>query len=63
MLLLNFADCEYFLESNSPDNLALCETNLDNSIDSLIGQVNCAIKNWKKLEREEWYIPWVLISL
>ena len=30
----NFVDCEYFLESNSPDILALCETNLDDSIDS-----------------------------
>ena len=30
----NFADCEYFLESNSRDILALCETNLDDSIDS-----------------------------
>ena len=27
-------DCESFLESNSPDILALCETNLDDSIDS-----------------------------
>ena len=30
----NFRDCEFFLESNSPDILALCETNLDPSIDS-----------------------------
>ena len=30
----NFVDCVYFLESNSPDILALCETNLDDSIDS-----------------------------
>ena len=30
----NFMDCESFLESNSPDILALCETNLDDSIDS-----------------------------
>ena len=30
----NFIDCESFLESNSPDILALCETNLDDSIDS-----------------------------
>ena len=30
----NFVDCEFFLESNSPDILALCETNLDDSIDS-----------------------------
>ena len=29
-----FVDCESFLESNSPDILALCETNLDGSIDS-----------------------------
>ena len=30
----NFVDCESFLELNSPDILALCETNLDDSIDS-----------------------------
>ena len=30
----NFVDCECFLESNSLDILALCETNLDDSIDS-----------------------------
>ena len=30
----NFVDCESFLESNSPDILALCETNLDDSIES-----------------------------
>ena len=29
----NFVECESFLESNSLDILALCETNLDNSID------------------------------
>ena len=33
-LCLNFVDCGSFLESNSPDILALRETNLDNSIDS-----------------------------
>ena len=32
-LYSNFLDCESFLESNSPDILALCETNLDDSID------------------------------
>ena len=31
---MNFVDCESFLESNSSDILALCETNLDGSIDS-----------------------------
>ena len=30
----DFVDCESFLESNSPDILALCETRLDDSIDS-----------------------------
>ena len=30
----NFVDCESFLQSNSPDILALCETNLDDSHDS-----------------------------
>ena len=30
----NFVDCESYLESNSPDILALCETKLDDSIDS-----------------------------
>ena len=33
-LHLNFVDCKSFLESNSPDILSLCETNLDDSIDS-----------------------------
>ena len=31
--LSNFVECESFLESNSPDILALCETNLDHLID------------------------------
>ena len=30
----NFVDCEFFLESNSPDILVLCETKLDDSNDS-----------------------------
>ena len=30
----SIVDCKSFLESNSPDILALCETNLDDSIDS-----------------------------
>ena len=33
-LHLNFVECESFLESSSPDILALCETNQDDSIDS-----------------------------
>ena len=31
---LTFVECESFLESNSPDIFAVCETNLDDSIDS-----------------------------
>ena len=34
VLRSNFVDCESFLESNSPDIIALCETNLDGSVDS-----------------------------
>ena len=30
----NSVDCESFLKSNCPDILPLCETNLDNSVDS-----------------------------
>ena len=30
----NFVDCKFFLESNSPGILPVCETNLDDSIDS-----------------------------
>ena len=33
-LCSNFGDCESFLESKSSDILALCETNLDEPIDS-----------------------------
>ena len=33
-LCSNFADCKSFIESNSPDILALCETNLHDSVDS-----------------------------
>ena len=30
----NFVDCEFYLESNSPDIITLCETKLDDSINS-----------------------------
>ena len=33
-LCSDFVDCKSFLESNSPNILALCETNLDCSIDA-----------------------------
>ena len=38
----NLVECESFLESNSPDILALCETNLDDSIDS----GNCSVRGY-----------------
>ena len=37
----NFIVCESFLESNSPDILALCETNLDDTTDSGNFSVTC----------------------
>ena len=45
----NFVDCESFLESNSPDILALCETNLDDSIDS----GNCSVRGYLPLIRKD----------
>ena len=44
----NFVDCESFLESNSPDILALCETNLDDSIDSGNFSVRCYLPLFQK---------------
>ena len=38
---LNFVDCQCFLESNSPDILALCRTNLNDSID--IGSLSVSV--------------------
>ena len=34
-LCLNFVECQSFLESNPPDILALCQTTLDDSNDSI----------------------------
>ena len=48
-LSLNFVDCESFFESNSPDILALCETNLDDSIDS----GNFSVRGYLPLIRED----------
>ena len=45
----NFLDCESFLESNSPGILALCETNLDDSIDS----ANFPVKGYLPLIRKD----------
>ena len=45
----NFIDCESFLESNFPNILALCETNLDDSIDS----GNFSVKGYLPLIRKD----------
>ena len=45
----NFVDCESFLESNSPDILALCKTNLDDSIDS----GNFSVRDYLPLIRKD----------
>ena len=45
----NFLDCESFLKSNSPDILALCETNLDDSIDS----GNFSVRGYRPLIRKD----------
>ena len=46
---MNFVDCESFLESNSPDVLALCKTNLGNSI----GSGNFSVRGYLPLIRED----------
>ena len=45
----NFVDCKSFLQSNSPDILALCETNLDEPIDS----GNFSVKGYPPLIRKD----------
>ena len=45
----NFVDCESLLESNSPDILAQCETNLDDSIDSC----NFSVRGYLPLIRKD----------
>ena len=47
----NFVDCEYFLDSNSPDILALCEINLDVSIN--FG--NFSVRDYLPLIRKDGY--------
>ena len=46
---LSFVDCESFLESNSSDILALCETNLDDPIDSS----NFSVRGYLPLIRKD----------
>ena len=62
-LLSNFVDCESFPESNSPVILPLCETNLDDSIDS----GNFSVRNFKKekflCEKLPRFIAWLMTIL
>ena len=44
-----FVDCKSFLESNAPDIAALCETNLDDSIDS----VNFSMRGYLRLMQKD----------
>ena len=55
-LCSKFVDCESFLQSNSPDILALCETNLDDSIDS----GNLSARDYLLSEKILLLIPMVL---
>ena len=47
---MNFVDCESFLESNSPDILALCETNLN---DSTIDSGNFSMRGYLPLTQKD----------
>ena len=51
----NFVDCESFLESNSPDILALCETNLADKPDKpdSIDSGNFSVKGYLPLIRKD----------
>ena len=49
-LLSNFVDFESFLESNSPDTFAPCETSLDDSIDS----GNFSVRGYLPLIRKDY---------
>ena len=46
---MNFVECDSFLESNSPDSLVLCETNLDDSTDS----GNFSVRSYLRLIRKD----------
>ena len=49
----NFVKCESFLESKSPDILALCDTNLDGSI----GSGNFSVRGYLPLIRKDSVTP------
>ena len=52
-LCSNFIDCESLLESNSPDILVLCETNLDDPI----GCGNFSVRGYLPLIRKDSSTP------
>ena len=57
-LCSNFVDCESFLESNSPSILAVCERNLNDSVDSS----NFSVKGNLPLMKEGLLFAWDLSS-
>ena len=48
-LISHFVECESLLDSNSPDILALCETNLDDSI----GSGNSSVREYLSLIQKD----------
>ena len=48
---MNFVECESFLELDFPNILALCETNLDDSIDS----GNFPVSSYLPLMRKDFF--------
>ena len=61
-LHLNFVDGESFLESNSPNILVLCETNLDDSIDSGNFSVRCYLPLIQKDSGTHMYVLTVYVK-
>ena len=49
-LCSNFADCETFLQSNSPNILPLCETNLDTQLS--VDSSNFSVRGYLPLFRK-----------
>ena len=54
----NSIECESFLESNSPDILALCETNFDDSIDS----GNFSLRGYLPLSKKILLLIWMVLQ-
>ena len=54
----NFVDCESFLESISPDILALCDINLDDSFDS----GNFSVRGYLPLIRKDTFLVFLVLQ-